>query len=227
MERNEQQEEHGQGRLSRVGEQARTALERSREGMMAGASGVAETTRKVADRAGEQLGRAASIVRDAEPDQELRESVAEATERSVHRAGATLNRAAPTIGRGAELIADKAGAALHFAAGPLARIIGAMAGTLGGWWKLASEQSHSLPAAEDKACQAHFALMTVIPADLSYDRAKTGYALGYVAGRNPDYAGRTFDEVEGDLRTGFSTDGTGEYDRLRDFARYGYERGSR
>lgn len=220
MEHIDSQDQEARGRLGRAAEQAREVLGRTREGMAASASGLAE----VAGRATEQLGRAAEIVREAEPDDALRERVSGVTERSVHRAGSSLNRAAPAIGRGAEKIADKAGAALHYAAGPLARILGTIAATIGGWWKTASNERHGMPATIEDEARAHFAAMTALPPDMTFERARTGYSLGYMAGRNPEYAGRSFEEVEADLRTGFGLETGDEYERLREFVRFGYER---
>jgi hypothetical protein len=59
-----------------------------------------------------------------------------------------------------------------------------------------------------------------------YDRARTVYVVGYAAARNPEYAGRSFDDVEPHLRSGFSGSRAASYDSLRDFARRGYERGT-
>jgi hypothetical protein len=78
---------------------------------------------------------------------------------------------------------------------------------------------------EDTDCrtyyEAHPARTTV-----SYDQARTGYTLGYTAARNPDYTGRTFEDVEPHLRGGYTGSRAGSYDTLRDFTRRGYERGS-
>lgn len=62
--------------------------------------------------------------------------------------------------------------------------------------------------------------------ELDYDRARTGYMLGYAAARNPEYSGRQYTDVESDLRAGFAGGNTGSYDSLKDFAERGYERGS-
>ena len=48
-----------------------------------------------------------------------------------------------------------------------------------------------------------------------------------MAGRNPDYKGRSWDEVENDLRRGWKADGPHRYDDLRPYVRHGYERTSR
>ncbi|MEX2572576.1 MAG: hypothetical protein WD737_14845 [Gemmatimonadota bacterium] len=222
MDSNEKQSDGG--RMERIGERTRQAAERTREEMAARASGLAEASRDTADQAREKLGRAAEIVKNAEPDEHLRETVRGTTQNSMHRAGDSLGRAAPKIGRGAESAAVKAGAALHKVARPLSAILGAIAATVGGWWKQASAGDPSLPKPADEACRAHFATLSGIPTGVTFERARPGYALGFLAGQNPDYRGRPFDEVEGDLRTGFSSDTPEEYEALREFVRFGYGR---
>lgn len=214
-------------RLERAKERTRETLEKTKEGMAAGASGVAEFTKKAAGRTADGAGRAVEFVREAETDTELKGKVKQATETSIHRAGHRLSDAAPAIGRGAERVADTLGSALHYAARPLAAIVGAIAGTVGGWWKKAASGSASgFPEHEEQACRAHFATLVTVEPEMTYDRARTGYELGYVASRNPDYQGRSFEEIEDDLRQGFAGEHASEYDALRDFTRYSYGRGS-
>jgi uncharacterized protein (TIGR02271 family) len=63
---------------------------------------------------------------------------------------------------------------------------------------------------------------------LPYERARTGYAAGHLAGSSPDYDQRSFDDVEPDLRTHYESTRTadhGQWDEVRDYARDGYARG--
>jgi hypothetical protein len=212
-------------RLARAAEQARHALERTREGMAAAGSGLVETTKEAFDTTRGVVGRAAEIVRESEPDVELKQTVSSTTERSLHGAGDRVSGAAPAIGRGAEAAAEAVASALHIVARPLAVILGAIAGTVGGWWRTASESMPDLPREEEQVCQAHFTTVTVLSPGMSFEQARPGYALGYIAARNPDYRGRAFEEVEPDLRHGFTDPGV-DYDSLREFARYGYGRGT-
>lgn len=106
-------------------------------------------------------------------------------------------------------------------------VLGGIAVAAGGWWagnKLYDVWSQ-MGTEEDQDCrvyyEAHPARSTV-----SYDQARTGYTLGYTAARNPDYTGRTFEDVEPHLRGGYTGSRAGSYDTLRDFTRRGYERGS-
>jgi hypothetical protein len=205
---------------------ARDALERTKDGMVAGASGLAEITRTVATETADRAGRVVEFVREAETDAGLREKVLHTTERTLHQAGDRLSGAAPLIGRGTEAAVRGVGKALHLVAHPLAVVIGAIAGTVGGWWKqAASDSSAEWPETEEQACRAHFVTVVGIPAETTFERARTGYSLGYLAGRNPEYRGRSFDDIEADLRQGFTGEHADEYDALREFARYGYGRG--
>lgn len=61
----------------------------------------------------------------------------------------------------------------------------------------------------------------------SYDDVRPAYQIGHLAGRNPDYQGRSFDEVESDLRRGWTPEVSaryGKWDEVRDYARSAYDR---
>ena len=59
----------------------------------------------------------------------------------------------------------------------------------------------------------------------SYDSVRPAYQLGHVAGHNPDYRGRQFDDVEPDLRRGWeSHQGNSDWHSVRDYARESYGR---
>jgi hypothetical protein len=56
---------------------------------------------------------------------------------------------------------------------------------------------------------------------------RPAYQLGHLAGRNPDYAGRSFDEVESDLQRGWTGDVAarhGDWTSVRPYARGAYDR---
>jgi hypothetical protein len=214
-----------ESRLRKAKETTRDALGRARDGVSAGASTAAEFTKAVAAEAKEKANLVKRVVREAERDTALEQSASGSTERALDRAGSAVSGAAPAVGRGAEIAVDKVGAALRYVSRPLAVVVGTIAGTLGGWWKRAAELRSDLPADEERECRAHFATLVVAP-DMSFDQARGGYALGYVAGCNPEYRGRTFDDVETDLRLGFAGEPAAEYDALREFARFGYSRGA-
>lgn len=61
----------------------------------------------------------------------------------------------------------------------------------------------------------------------SYDDVRPAYQIGHLAGRNPDYQGRSFDEIEPDLQRGWTPDVSSRYGawhEVRDYARSAYDR---
>jgi len=59
----------------------------------------------------------------------------------------------------------------------------------------------------------------------SYEDARPVYQLGQLAGMNPDYEGRSFDEVERDLQGAYTASGRRDWSDVRDYARDAYARG--
>jgi uncharacterized protein (TIGR02271 family) len=131
------------------------------------------------------------------------------------------------IGEGVGGVAGAAaGAAVGSLAGPIGTAIGAIAGAVGGWWsgKAAADAASNIDATDDDYYRQRFAES----GGSSYDTARPAYQLGHVAGFNPDYEGRSFDEVEPDLRRGWTGDvaaSSGDWSNVRDYAREGFERG--
>lgn len=214
------------GRIDRAREKTRETIDRAKDRLAAGAATATETGRNAASGAKQKASRAAEFVRDAETDTELKGNVTTRTERGLDRAGDALTRAAPTIGRGTEMAAAKVGQALHAISHPTAMILGTIAGTLGGWWRKAADERMDLPESEEQACRDHFSTIAAMPPGMTYERARPAYAIGYVASRNPAYRGRQFEELDAELRRGFGEGASTDYDSLRDFARFGYERGA-
>lgn len=107
-------------------------------------------------------------------------------------------------------------------------VVGAVALAAGGWWagKQLLSSFSKMSREDDTHYRTHFDTYPTRPVGMTYTRARSGYALGHLAAQNPSYAGRSFDEVEPDLRGGFTGGNAGQYDTLRDFCRYGYERGT-
>jgi hypothetical protein len=211
---------------TRAVEKTRETLERAKEGIATGAAEVAHYTRTAAAETRARAEKVVEFVREAEPDANLKANVADNTERTIDRASEALIGAAPAIGRNAERAATRLGEVLHSVAHPLAVVLGAIAGTLGGWWRKAAEERYDMPPTIEEACRGHFAMAVDLPPEITFDRARTGYAFGYVASRNPGYQGRSFDEVEVELREGFGPELAADYDLLREFTRYGYGRGA-
>ncbi|MFL5575287.1 MAG: hypothetical protein ACJ79S_04895 [Gemmatimonadaceae bacterium] len=123
-----------------------------------------------------------------------------------------------------------AGMALGSLGGPVGAVIGGLAGALGGWWagRAVAEAAHNYSEADDAAYRSHYESSPSRLADRSYDEVRPAYQLGHLASRNPDYTGRSFDEVETDLRSGWTSDVSsryGEWDSVRGYARDAYDRG--
>jgi hypothetical protein len=111
--------------------------------------------------------------------------------------------------------------------GPIGAAVGAIAGALGGWWV-----GHARAAADhwsdddDAYFRQHYETLGA-PADRTYDSSRPAYQLGHLASRNPDYADRKFDEIETDLRHGWTDEVRGKHgtwDSVRERVRAGYER---
>jgi hypothetical protein len=102
--------------------------------------------------------------------------------------------------------------------------VGKIAGKVGGWWNSASEGITDIPKQEEALCRTHFESYARKPAGLTYESARTAYQIGYLAAENPTYRDRQFDAIESDLRPGFADGNTEEFDALKDFSRFGYER---
>lgn len=137
----------------------------------------------------------------------------------------TVNRAGGPIGAASGAAA--AGAVGTLILGPIGTVIGAIGGAIGGWWA-GSAVASTVPYSEtDEAYyRSHFDRDRREAHD--YGTARLGYRLGHIAARNPEYRGRTFDEIEGDLRHGW-TDAIrgehGDWDAIREYAKYAFERG--
>jgi len=122
------------------------------------------------------------------------------------------------------------GMALGSLGGPVGTIIGGIAGAIGGWWsgRAIAEAAHHYTDADDAAYRERYARSSEPPADRAFADVRPAYQLGHLAGRNPDYAGRDFADVEDDLRRGWTDEvrgAHGDWERVRPFARDAYERG--
>jgi hypothetical protein len=104
--------------------------------------------------------------------------------------------------------------------------LGAVAVAAGGYWasKKLFQAASEIGEEEERECRTFYD-MHPSRTFVTYDQARTGYALGYVAARNPEYAGRSYDDVDTHLSSGYGRR-AGNYADVRDFARRGYERGA-
>lgn len=106
-------------------------------------------------------------------------------------------------------------------------LLGGLALAAGTWW--AGKQVLEALSEHSEEDEVHYrAHYDAHPARtlIAYPTARSYYALGYTASRNPAYAGRSYDEVEPEIRRGLTGSHAATYDTARDFYRTGYERGA-
>ncbi|HEX2718081.1 MAG TPA: hypothetical protein VHM67_10405 [Gemmatimonadaceae bacterium] len=125
-----------------------------------------------------------------------------------------------------------AGAAIGSLGGPIGTVIGGVAGAIGGWWtgRAIAEAASNYTHADDSHYRRDFDARDVAVeggSERDYDAVRPAYQLGHIASRNPDYTGRAFEDVEPELRRGWTSDvsaGSGEWDEVREYARTAYYR---
>jgi hypothetical protein len=111
-------------------------------------------------------------------------------------------------------------------AGPVGLALGGLAGALGGWWA-GRGISDAVTADDDADLRRLYSESPNRLADRGYEAVRAAYLTGHLAGRNPDYAGRSFEEIEPDLQRGWTGDVAaqcGEWPAIRGFARTAFER---
>ena len=123
-----------------------------------------------------------------------------------------------------------AGAAIGSIGGPIGTLVGGLAGVIGGWWagRSIAEAAKDYGDADDGYYRTHYETSGTV-GSRQYDDVRPAYQLGHLASRNPDYRGRSFEDVEADLRRGWSDDigaRHGDWSTVRGYAREGYSRGS-
>jgi hypothetical protein len=121
-----------------------------------------------------------------------------------------------------------AGAAIGSVAGPIGTVIGGIVGAMGGWWtgRAVAEAATAITTDDDNYYRTHYESSPNRLADRRYDDVRPAYYLGHIASQNPDYRNRAFDDVESDLRTGWSRDNRyGAWDSVRSYASEGFTRG--
>ena len=127
-----------------------------------------------------------------------------------------------------------AGAAIGSIGGPIGTVIGGIAGAIGGWWtgRAIAEAASNFSHADDEHFRTDYETRSTGVAsniDRSYERVRPAYQLGYLASRNPEYAGRSFEDIEPHLERGWTgnaaIDGS-DWNEMRDYARTAYVRGA-
>jgi hypothetical protein len=110
--------------------------------------------------------------------------------------------------------------------GPVGLVIGGLAGAVGGWWA-----GHGIAEAinndDDDHFRSEYERSPERRGDRAYEAVRPAYVAGHLAGRNPDYRGRSFEDVEPDLVRGWSADvvrHAGEWPSVRGHARSAFRR---
>jgi hypothetical protein len=115
------------------------------------------------------------------------------------------------------------GAAVGAPGGPIGVAIGAIAGAVGGWWT-----GHAIHASRE--FQHHDARFrhhheSLGEQGVDYEKARPAYQLGHLASRNPEYASRSFDEIEEHVRLGWTPEIArkhGDWQEVRRYAQAAY-----
>lgn len=134
---------------------------------------------------------------------------------------------AENIGEGAgSFLGGVGGMALGIAGGPIGLVIGAIAGAAGGWWA-GKGVADAFTDKDYEAYRAHYTSSPDRLADRDFESVQAAYVAGHLAGRNPDYSGRSFDQVEPELQRGWSDDVAkkhGQWQAVRGYARTAFDR---
>jgi hypothetical protein len=114
-----------------------------------------------------------------------------------------------SLGEAAGRMAGRATDAAMSVAGS---IFGAAVDVLGDWWGTdeARRAAGSFGPEQEQGARAHFEASAGGPGR-SYDESRTLYQFGHVAAHNPDYAGRSFRDVEPQLERAWREDQTGRF----------------
>jgi hypothetical protein len=166
---------------------------------------------------------------DYDPNRPPSDRVTDRYENQPH----TTDTAGDVVGEVTGGVAGAAtGAALGSLGGPIGTLIGALAGAIGGWWsgRAISEAAHEFTEHDEAHYRDyHTTASPRAPQEpRNYDDVRPAYQLGHLAGRNPEYANRSFDDIETDLQRGWTSDVSarhGDWSDVRHYARDAYERG--
>lgn len=126
-----------------------------------------------------------------------------------------------------------AGAVIGSLGGPIGTVIGGIAGAVGGWWtgRAISEAASNFSHSDDEEFRSDFETRAPAVASTpnrSYELVRPAYQLGYLASRNPEYAGQSFEDIEPHLERGWNGNaatGAGDWSAMRSYARTAYIRG--
>jgi hypothetical protein len=123
--------------------------------------------------------------------------------------------------------AGTAGAAIGAMAGPVGMLVGGLAGIIGGWWAGKAAVESTWTNDDDTFYRNSYERSTAKLADRSYDDLRPAYQIGHIAGRNPDYRDRDWNDVDRDLQRAWNDDVRarhGDWQTARPFARDAFSR---
>ena len=124
-----------------------------------------------------------------------------------------------------------AGAAIGVTAGPIGVLLGGIAGAIGGWWsgRAIVEAAQDITDDDEQYYRRDYDRAdrrVDLASRARFDEARRAYLLGDIAAANPEYAGRSFGDVEQDLERGWTSTATAdEWTRMRGYADVGFQRG--
>ena len=115
------------------------------------------------------------------------------------------------------------GAAVGSPAGPIGTIIGGIAGAVGGWWagKQVADAAGKFNEHDDNNYRQAYEARPDRLVDRTYEDVRPAYQLGHLASENPDYSGKSFEDIEMDLQRGWTNDlraRHGDWGAVRPFA---------
>ena len=108
-------------------------------------------------------------------------------------------------------------------------VVHGIAKSVGGWWaeRDAAASVRQVTFEDDVVYRAHYDFSPTRLADRSYEVVRPAYLVGHIAGANPAYAGVPFENIERDLRSGWSDDirtKHGDWDAVRQYAKEAFAR---
>ena len=109
------------------------------------------------------------------------------------------------------------------------QVVNGIATSVGGWWADhdAAASVRRVTFEDDVVYRAHYDFSPTRLADRSYEVVRPAYLVGHIAGGNPAYAGVPFENIERDLRAGWTDDirlKHGDWDAVRQYAKEAFGR---
>jgi hypothetical protein len=128
-----------------------------------------------------------------------------------------------------ETVGGVAGKVTDTAVDLMGSFIRTAANTFGGWWSrnTPDEAVRNFGPEQDNTCRTHFENLRreQKSSGRNYDTVRPLYQFGHLAGGNPDYQGRSFEEVETDLQRAWTPEYTtafGEWGDVREYINTGF-----